>query len=315
MRDGTQEATRARPSVAMCTVERVDDVRRVADDIRHSGGTVGFVPTMGFLHDGHRSLMRAARAVHDVVVVSVFVNPLQFGPAEDLDAYPRDLPRDADIARAEGVDVLFVPSVAEMYPEPPLTTVSVAGLTDGLCGTTRPLHFAGVATVVAKLLAIMGPCHAYFGRKDFQQLAVVRRLVPDLSLPVTVVGCPTVREADGVARSSRNAYLAPAERAAATVLMRALAAGVEAVHAGERAAGRVGDAVAAVVAAEPLATLDYAEVRRADDLAACERLDDGVEAVLALAARIGITLLIDNTTFTVVDEDVVADLPVPSVST
>jgi pantoate--beta-alanine ligase len=185
-------------------IERVADLRVHLDAVRGRGGTVGFVPTMGAFHEGHRSLMRAARANHDAVVVSLFVNPLQFGPNEDLDRYPRDLDGDLAAAAAEGVDVVFAPPVEEMYPgfpNPPLTTVSVAGLTEGLCGSCRPGHFDGVATVVAKLFGIVGPATAYFGKKDAQQLAVVRRMAADLCLPVEIVGCPLVREPDGLAMS------------------------------------------------------------------------------------------------------------------
>ena len=197
------------------TIATIAELRSHLDAARAAGRRVGFVPTMGYLHDGHASLMRAARAECDVVVTSIFVNPLQFGPSEDLDAYPRDLTGDTALAEANGVDVVFAPSTAEMYPEAILTTVSVREVSATLEGRTRPTHFDGVATVVAKLFSIVGPCSAYFGEKDFQQLAVVRRLVADLSIPVEVVGCPTVREPDGLAMSSRNAYLTPEERAAA----------------------------------------------------------------------------------------------------
>jgi pantoate--beta-alanine ligase len=221
-------------------VERVTDLRAQLDAARAQGRTVGFVPTMGAFHEGHRSLMRAARANHDTVVVSLFVNPLQFGPAEDLDRYPKDFSGDLAAAAAEGVDIVFAPPVEEMYPgtdfspdgAPPLTCVSVAGLTDGLCGSARPGHFDGVATVVAKLFGIVGPSTAYFGKKDAQQLAVVRRLASDLCLPVEVVGCPLVRDADGLAMSSRNRNLSPAEREAATVIHRGLQKGAEVVVGG-----------------------------------------------------------------------------------
>ena len=183
----------------MKTLHTIAELRPLLDGERAAGRSVGLVPTMGYLHDGHLSLMRSARADTDVVVASIFVNPLQFGAGEDLEAYPRDLDRDGRLAEAEGVDVLFVPSADEMFPQPVLTTVSVAQLSEPLEGTARPHHFAGVATVVAKLLAIVGPCRAYFGEKDFQQLAVVRRMARDLSLPAEVVGCPTVRELDGLA--------------------------------------------------------------------------------------------------------------------
>ena len=193
---------------------------------------MGFVPTMGYLHDGHASLMEAARRECALVLASIFVNPLQFGPTEDLAAYPRDLERDAAIAARAGVDVLFIPTVEEMYPSPIRTTVRVSDIAEPLEGQARPGHFDGVTTVVAKLFSIVGSCRAYFGEKDFQQLAVVRRMVADLSMPVAVVACPTVREPDGLALSSRNAYLEPPERAAAPVVHRSLQAGRAAVLAG-----------------------------------------------------------------------------------
>jgi pantoate--beta-alanine ligase len=220
------------------------------------------------------------------------VNPLQFGPTEDLDAYPRDLSADTALAERCGVDLLFVPATAEMYPSPMRTTVSVSGVSEPLEGRTRPTHFDGVATVVAKLFSIVGPCRAFFGEKDFQQLAVVRRMVHDLSLPIDVVGCPTVREPDGLAMSSRNAYLTPAERAAAPVVHAALQAGRAAVLAGERDAARVRQVMADVIGAEPLAELDYAEVV---DAATFEERDPLVGSLRLLAAvRFGRARLIDN---------------------
>jgi pantoate--beta-alanine ligase len=280
----------------------IAELRALLDAERAAGRSVGFVPTMGYLHEGHVSLMRAARAATDVVVTSIFVNPLQFAAHEDLDDYPRDLERDCDLAEGAGVDLVFVPSVDEMYPDPVpggllATTVSVAGVSDGLEGASRPTHFAGVATVVAKLFSIVGPCRAYFGEKDFQQLAVVRRMVTDLSMPVEVVGCETVREDDGLAMSSRNAYLSPDERAAATVVHRALRAGAAVVLAGERDPAAVRDAMASVVAGEPLGELDYAEVVRAADLSVPPTIDPaGVDGDLRLlaAVRFRSTRLIDN---------------------
>jgi len=290
------------------TVERITEMREACERVRHCGGTVGLVPTMGFFHEGHRSLMRAARAAHDLVVVTVFVNPLQFGPAEDLDGYPRDLTGDAAVAKAEGVDVLFAPSVAEMYPEPIRTTVHVDGLTSGLCGAARSTHFDGVTTVVAKLFSIVGPCTAYFGRKDAQQLAVVRRMAVDLDLPVRVVGCPLVREADGLAMSSRNAYLSVGQRAAATVLWRALRAAAGRVEAGERSAAAVADTIRATVTAEPLMALEYVEVREAGSLERLEQLEG--EVLVAVAARVGPARLIDNMTVLIRDGGVAIDLGV-----
>lgn len=294
----------------MITVEHVDDLRARCEAARCSGKTVGFVPTMGYFHDGHRSLMREARAAHDLVVVSLFVNPTQFGPTEDLDRYPRDFEGDARAAEDAGVDILFVPSVDEMYPREVLTSVTVDGISEGLCGRARPHHFGGVATVVTKLFSIVGPCTAYFGKKDFQQLAVIRRMVQDLNLPVSVVGCSTVRELDGLAMSSRNAYLDERQRQAATVLFRALGLALKTVVSGERDPVAIREAAVDLITAEPLAQLEYAEVVRSDDMSEVERLQPEIEHVIALAAVVGTTRLIDNATFTVhADGDVALDLP------
>lgn len=281
----------------MKTLGTIAELRSVLDGERTEGRAVGLVPTMGYLHDGHLSLMRQARAETDVVVGSIFVNPLQFGAGEDLDAYPRDLERDGRLAEAAGVDLLFVPSVEEMYSAPVLTTVSVAQVSEPLEGATRPHHFAGVATVVAKLFAVVGPCRAYFGEKDFQQLVVVRTMARDLSFPVEVVGCPTVRELDGLALSSRNSYLTPGEREAAPVVYRALRAGVATVLAGERDPAAVRTLVAQIIEAEPLAQLDYAEIVDADSL----RIPDPLAGNLRLlaAVRFGRARLIDNVGVTV----------------
>ena len=281
----------------MKTLGTIAELRSVLDGERTEGRAVGLVPTMGYLHDGHLSLMRQARAETDVVVGSIFVNPLQFGAGEDLDAYPRDLERDGRLAKAAGVDLLFVPSVEEMYSAPVLTTVSVAQVSEPLEGATRPHHFAGVATVVAKLFAVVGPCRAYFGEKDFQQLVVVRTMARDLSFPVEVVGCPTVRELDGLALSSRNSYLTPGEREAAPVVYRALRAGVATVLAGERDPAAVRTLVAQIIEAEPLAQLDYAEIVDADSL----RIPDPLAGNLRLlaAVRFGRARLIDNVGVTV----------------
>jgi pantoate--beta-alanine ligase len=291
----------------MLHLSTIADVRAACDRARSEGRRVGLVPTMGFLHEGHRSLMRAARAETDFVVVTIFVNPLQFGADEDLDRYPRDLAGDLAQCDAEGIDVVFAPPASEMYPNgAPRTTVHVDGLTEGLCGAARPTHFDGVTTVVTKLFAIVGPCAAFFGRKDAQQLAVIRRMAADLDLPVAVVGCPLVREPDGLARSSRNAYLSTAERAAALVLYRSLTAAADAVREGERDVTRLVDQVRATVAAEPLVELEYAEVRALDDLAPVAQIDG--EVLLAVAARVGATRLIDNVMFSVRGTDVYADL-------
>lgn len=281
----------------MKAIATIAELRTVLDGHRAAGRTVGFVPTMGYLHDGHASLMRAARQRDDVVVTSIFVNPLQFGAGEDLDAYPRDLARDTALAAEAGVDVLFTPSVTEMYPRPVLTTVSVAQVSEGFEGATRPTHFAGVATVVAKLFSIVGPCRAYFGAKDWQQIAVVRRMAADLSLPVEVVACPTVRELDGLAMSSRNVYLTPEEREAAPVLYTALKSGVASVTAGERDPAVVRDLMADIIRAEPLAELDYAEVVDAESFTVPEPLSGNLR--LLAAVRFGRARLIDNVGVTV----------------
>jgi pantoate--beta-alanine ligase len=278
--------------VPMTTIASIGELRAELGGHRAAGRTVGFVPTMGYLHDGHASLMDAARRETDVVVASIFVNPLQFAPHEDLDSYPRDLAGDTALAEGHGVDVLFVPTTAEMYPEPVRTTVSVGGVSQGYEGRTRPTHFDGVATVVAKLFSIVGPCRAYFGEKDFQQLAVVRQMALDLSMPVVVVGCPTVREPDGLAMSSRNTYLTPEERAVAPAVHRSLLAGQAAIEAGERDPDVVVAAMEAVLAAEPRAELDYAAVVDADTFEVPRPLAGTLR--LLVAARFGKARLIDN---------------------
>jgi pantoate--beta-alanine ligase len=288
-------------------IETIAELRALCDRARSQGQRVGLVPTMGFLHEGHRSLMRAARTACDLVIVTIFVNPLQFGVGEDLECYPRDLTGDLGQCDQEGVDVVFAPSVAEMYPSgPPLTSVHVDGLTNDLCGAARPTHFDGVGTVVAKLFAIVGPCSAFFGRKDAQQLAVIERLVEDLNLPVVVIGCPIVREPDGLARSSRNAYLSPEQRRAAVVLSRSLRAAADAVVAGEREASALVTTVRALVATEPEVRLEYVEVRDSRELAPVVVVDGDV--LLAVAAHVGETRLIDNVMLSVHGAEVHVDL-------
>lgn len=274
------------------TVSSIAALRATLQDHRAAGRSVGFVPTMGFLHAGHASLMDAARVEDDVVVTSIFVNPLQFGPTEDLDSYPRDPTGDAALAEQAGVDLLFVPTQTEMYPDRVRTTVHVSGVSESLEGRARPTHFDGVATVVTKLFAIVGPCRAYFGEKDFQQLAVVRQLARDLSLPVEVIGCSTVRDADGLALSSRNAYLTPDERAAAPAVHAALQAGRRAIERGATSPVEVQQVIAAVIEAEPLAVLDYAAVVDASTFEVPDPLHGSLR--LLVAARIGKARLIDN---------------------
>ena len=281
----------------MDVVETVAGCRALLGHSRAAGRPVGLVPTMGALHDGHRSLMARARAECKVVAVSIFVNPLQFGDPEDMERYPRTLERDLLVCAEAGADVVFVPTLREMYPSwpaAPSTTVSVGGVGDAWEGAARPGHFDGVATVVAKLFAIAGPCRAYFGLKDFQQLAVVRGLARDLALPVEVVGCPIVREADGLALSSRNVRLSADERAAATVLSSALAAGRAAVAGGERSGEAVGRAMRAAVATEPLVRLDYAVAVDAATLQEPDAIDDPQAVRLLVAAQVGPVRLIDN---------------------
>jgi len=274
-------------------VDTIAGMRAQVARARRDGLLVGLVPTMGYLHEGHLSLVRAARERCGLVVVSIFVNPTQFGPGEDFEAYPRDLERDSALAEAAGADILFNPSAAEMYPDGYATYVTVEGLTAILCGRSRPTHFRGVTTVVAKLFHIVEPDLAFFGEKDHQQLLVIKRMVTDLNLKVTVVGVPTVREPDGLAMSSRNVYLNGAERAAAVVLSRSLAAAREAHEAGERDPAVLTALVRGMIEAEPLAELDYAEIYSWPDLAETRYLDG--PALLAVAVRFGKTRLIDNT--------------------
>jgi pantoate--beta-alanine ligase len=267
-------------------------MREWADRTRAAARRIGLVPTMGYLHDGHLSLVAEARRRADVCVTSIFVNPLQFGANEDLARYPRDLDRDRAALAAAGVEALYLPSADGMYPIGFQTEVSVSKVGNGLCGRSRPGHFRGVATVVAKLFNAVKPHVAVFGQKDFQQLAVIRRMAADLDLGIEVIGVPTVREADGLAMSSRNAYLSASERTAARSLSRALAGGRAAFAAGERRAAAVLARVRAVLSAEPLARIDYAELVDADTIEAVETIDR--PALLALAVFIGRTRLIDN---------------------
>ena len=273
-------------------VTTIEAVRATLDTHRAAGRSVGFVPTMGSLHAGHRSLIKASVAANDVTIVSIFVNPLQFAAGEDLESYPRDLACDTEVCAAAGADLIFAPSVKEMYPQPMATIVEVPSVAFPLEGRSRPEHFAGVATVVAKLFSIVGPCRAYFGEKDWQQVAVVARMASDLSIPVEVVPCPTLREPDGLAMSSRNVYLTEDERTQAVVLRRALDAGLARLAAGETDPSAVEAAMADVVAEAPLGTLDYAAAVQADTLVADGPLHGNVR--LLLAVRFGQARLIDN---------------------
>ena len=281
------------PANRPATEDTIRGLRSGLDEARAGGRRVGLVPTMGFLHDGHRSLIERARSENDLVVVSIFVNPLQFNPTEDFDDYPRDLRRDLAVCAEAGADIVFVPDQQEMYPEPVATTVHLGTLADVLCGAFRPGHFDGVATVVAKLFAIVGECSAYFGEKDFQQLTIVRRMAKDLSLPVRVVGCPTVREPDGLALSSRNAYLSSDERAQAPVLRRALEAGAALVESGETDGAVVEAEMAAVIGGASLARIDYVAAVCPGTLTRGQQPLRG-DVRLMVAVRFGKARLIDN---------------------
>lgn len=267
-------------------------VREAVRKARAGGLSVGFVPTMGYLHEGHAALIRRARAESGFVVASIFVNPLQFGPREDYRTYPRDLERDARLASEAGTDLLFVPEVEEMYPAGFRTFVEVPGLSDRLCGASRPGHFRGVATVVTKLLHIVAPDRAYFGQKDAQQLLILRRLVRDLNLDVELVAVPTVREAGGLAMSSRNTYLSPEERRRALALYRALEAAEGLLAAGERRGEALCARMREVLSADPAVQTDYAAAVDPETLDDLERVADRV--LLAVAARVGRARLIDN---------------------
>ncbi len=276
----------------MRTVSTAAEMRSLIGPLRREGRSIGFVPTMGFLHEGHLSLMKKAREENDVVAASIFVNPTQFGPKEDLARYPRDIDGDRKKCETAGVDLLFLPAAAEMYPEEPSVFVNVEGISPVLEGAVRPGHFRGVATVVAKLFHIVQPDRAYFGQKDYQQCAVIRRMVKGLHMGVEVVVMPTVRESDGLAMSSRNSYLSPDERRRAACLYQALRAGEAVVRAGVHEPEKVRQKMRAALLAEPGVEIDYAEVCDPDTLAPLERMQDRL--VLLVAARIGTTRLIDN---------------------
>jgi pantoate--beta-alanine ligase len=267
-------------------------MRARSDDLRRDGRRIAVVPTMGALHEGHLTLLRAARGMADVVILTIFVNPTQFGPNEDLARYPRDEAGDLARARPCGVDLAFCPDAAAMYPAGAQTFVEVRELQKPLCGASRPGHFAGVATVVTKLFQLTRPSVAVFGEKDYQQLAIIRRMTRDLDLGVEIVGVPIVREPDGLALSSRNAYLAPDERRQALALSQGLAAAEARFAAGERSAAALVEAARAPIAAQPLARIDYLELRDADELTPIDTV--ARPAVLALAVFFGKTRLIDN---------------------
>ncbi|MBR3041409.1 MAG: pantoate--beta-alanine ligase [Eubacterium sp.] len=274
-------------------VKTIEEVRKYVKEWRKNGETVGLVPTMGFLHAGHQSLIKRSVEDNDRTVVSVFVNPIQFGPNEDLEAYPRDLERDSQLCDETGADLIFNPEPSEMYKDGFVSFVDMNGLTNHLCGLSRPVHFRGVCTVCSKLFNIVGPDRAYFGQKDAQQLAVIKRMVKDLNMPLEIVGCPIVREEDGLAMSSRNTYMNDEERKAALILSKSIKLGKELVDNGERSAAVVREKMTALLESEPMADVEYVEV--VDNLT-MESIDDiKGEILVAIAVRINNKVrLIDN---------------------
>jgi pantoate--beta-alanine ligase len=276
----------------MQIIEKTFHMQQTSRQIRSSGKTIAFVPTMGFLHDGHLELLKQGKQRADVLMLSIFVNPTQFGPTEDYSKYPRDMDGDLKKAEGAGTDIVFTPPVSEMYPEGSQTTVKVKNLPDHLCGLSRPGHFDGVATVVTKLFNIVMPHVALFGQKDFQQLAVIRRMAADLNMDLEIVGIPTVREPDGLAMSSRNKYLGPEERKSALCLKRSIDLAIRMMENGERDAGKIKASVRGLISGYPFTDIDYVSI--------CDPLTlDEIEAVkekalLALAVRVGKTRLIDN---------------------
>lgn len=275
----------------MKIVSTIQEVRDQVNQWKKEGKSVGFVPTMGYLHEGHMSLIDAA-SENDKVVVSIFVNPMQFGPNEDLASYPRDLDHDAKMCQEHGVDLIFHPTPEEMYGDSFYSYVDMNVLTDELCGLSRPVHFRGVCTVVTKLFNIVRPDKAYFGQKDAQQLAIIKRMVKDLNMPLEIVGCPIVREEDGLAKSSRNTYLSEEERKAALVLSRSIALGKKMVEEGEQDSKKVVDAMIAEINKEPLAKIDYVKMVSLETMQQVETIEGGI--LTAIAVYIGKTRLIDN---------------------
>jgi len=277
----------------MRIIGRTNTLRKVISRANRSGRTVGLVPTMGYLHDGHLSLVRRARKECDLVVVSIFVNPIQFGPGEDLGKYPRNFKRDSSLLKSLDVDIIFAPSAGEMFPKGFSTFVEVPELGKKLCGRTRPVHFRGVTTVVAKLFNIVSPDSAYFGRKDYQQLVIIKKMVKDLCMDVKVIGLPTVRESDGLAMSSRNSYLSPAERRSAAVIYRALKHSKELAAKGVRSSGRIKSAMRRIISSvRPGAKIEYLEICDPGTFEPKKNIDG--PTLVAVAAFVGRARLIDN---------------------
>jgi len=275
-------------------VKRTPQMKALAERLRDEGQRIGIVPTMGALHSGHMSLMQRARQMSDIVVVTIFINPIQFGPAEDLERYPRDLAADAEMCMSRGVDYIFAPLIDEVYPENFSSYVIVEGLSDRLCGASREGHFRGVTTVVSKLFNIVKPHFAFFGRKDAQQAVIIKRMVADLCMDAEIVVCPIVRDDDGLALSSRNVYLSSEEREAATVLHRALEKAQVLFGDGTRDAETLRTVMDELIASEPLVRIDYIEIVDAHDLEPVQAIEDGHPTLIALAAFVGKTRLIDN---------------------
>lgn len=276
----------------MKIVNTINEVREAVKAWHKQGLTVGLVPTMGYLHEGHASLIARASKENDRVVVSDFVNPIQFAPNEDLASYPRDIDRDAKVCEENGADIIFHPTPEEMYHKDFSTFVDITGPSEELCGKSRPIHFRGVCTVVSKLFLIASPDRAYFGQKDAQQLAVIKRMVRDLNFDIEIVGCPIIREANGLAKSSRNTYLSPEERKAAVILHKALEKGKELVLNGEKSAKAVIDTVTQIINSEPLAKIDYVQVVDFPNIKVVEDINGDI--LTAVAVYIGKTRLIDN---------------------
>lgn len=279
----------------MIILSDIKDVRSKVKEWKAQGLSVGLVPTMGYLHEGHESLIKRAVLENDKVVVSVFVNPTQFGPNEDLEDYPRDLHRDSNLCEKAGAELIFHPEPKEMYGEGACTKVHVDGLTTGLCGKSRPIHFDGVCTVVSKLFNIIPADRAYFGEKDAQQLAVIKRIVRDLNFDIEIVGCPIIREEDGLAKSSRNTYLSTEERKAALVLSRSLSKAKEVINSGVTDVSVIKETICEVIEKEPCAKIDYVEIVDSEELVSVDEIEKDV--LIALAVYIGKTRLIDNFTY------------------
>jgi pantoate--beta-alanine ligase len=276
----------------MEVIATAKEMQRSSDQLRQKGKTIAFVPTMGYLHEGHLTLMRAGKEQGDALIISIFVNPTQFGPKEDYEQYPRDMQRDLKLAQKVGVDIVFTPSAQEMYPDGFQTSVEVEWVTQNLCGISRPSHFRGVATIVAKLFNIVKPHFALFGQKDYQQLITIKRMVKDLNMDTEVIGIPTVRERDGLAMSSRNAYLSPKKRKEAAKLNRALRKGEELFRQGERDTAAILTTVRGVIEEAKPKKIDYVKICDAHTLEDIKEIKD--EAIIAVAVQIGKTRLIDN---------------------